>query len=558
MSKRVISTILALTLAVSACAGDDDEASDTTVPRIDRPATTAAPDRGATETTAAPETTAAATATTEAMAEDLSGGPSVIAGGSQDDGREVPAETTTTAAPETTEAPPDTNFADYGANPFEDPRTDALSTFAVDVDTGAYTLMRAWVNDGYLPPPEAVRVEEYVNYFDGGYVAPEDSTFAVYADGGPTPFWDSRNDILRIGIKAREVTERQRQDVNLTLVVDVSGSMRDDGKLDMVKDSLEILVDELDRFDTVGLVAYETQAEILLEPTPADEKDTILRAIERLDAGGSTNAEAGLTLGYDLADESYQSDAVNRVILLSDGVANVGNTGPGSILEEIGDRARQGIDLVTIGVGISTYNDVLLEQLADQGDGWYAYVDTREEAERLFEERLTTSFETVARDVKVQVEFDPEYVEEYRLIGFENRDIADDDFRDDRVDAGEINAGHTVTALYEVALTRDAYRSDAAFATVFLRWDDEDSGRIEEIEGDITTAVLSDRFGETAPEFQLVASVAAFAEVLRESRWVRGLDLDEVLDEVEDLPWREIDDDDADEFFDLVAEATRL
>ncbi|MCP4304041.1 MAG: DUF3520 domain-containing protein [bacterium] len=528
--------LVAMALLVSACGGDDDS-SDTTSGRIDRPATTAA-----------------ATETTEASAETTTA-PSVIAGG--DSSRLT--ETTGTAPREPeVEEPRDTEFDDYGTNPFEDPIDEPLSTFAVDVDTGAYALMRAWVNDGYLPDPESVRVEEYVNYFEGGYAAPEDSTFAVYADGGPAPFWDSRNDILRIGIQAREVANRQRQDVNLTLVVDVSGSMSDQGKLRMVKDSLEILIDELDRFDTVAIVSYNTNADLVLRPTSVSERDEIIDAIASLDAGGSTNAEAGLILGYDVADDSFQRDAVNRVMLLSDGVANVGNTGPGSILEQIGEQSRRGIDLVTVGVGISTYNDVLLEQLADQGDGWYAYVDTVDEAERLFQEQLTTSFETVARDAKVQVEFDPEYVDEYRLIGFENRDIADNDFRDDSVDAGDLNAGHSVTALYEVSLTRDAYRVDDSFATVRLRWTDAESGRAEEIEGTVGTGLLSDSFADTSPEFQLVSSVAAYAEVLRDSRWVRGLDLDEVLDEVEQLPWRDIEDDAAEEFADLLEQAVRL
>jgi len=546
-NKRIATALLVLAMITSSCSGDDDSGSDTTSGRIDRPATTEAPsDRdGATETTAAPDSAEASATTTTAA--------SLIAGGSAEEMRDE-------GAPETTVPPEvrDTNFEDYGANPFEDPREDALSTFAVDVDTGSYTLMRAWINSGTLPDRDSVRVEEYVNYFNGGYPSPVDSTFAVYADGGPTPFWDARNDILRIGIKAREVSERQRQDVNLTLVVDVSGSMREQDKLRMVQQALEILVDELDRFDTIGIVAYSTEADVILEPTRASEQDEIFDAIDDLEAGGSTNAEAGLILGYELADRSYQRGAVNRVILLSDGVANVGNTGPGSILEEIGEQARRGIDLVTIGVGISTYNDVLLEQLADQGDGWYAYVDTEDEAERLFRDQLTTSLETVARDVKVQVEFDPEYVEEYRLIGFENRAIRDDDFRDDRVDAGEINAGHSVTALYEVALTRDAYRSDAEIATVHLRWEDAATRRIEEIEGDITTALLADRFGQTSAEFQLLSSVAAYAEVLRDSRWVRGLELEDVLDEVESLPWREIDDEAADEFLELVEDAVRL
>jgi Ca-activated chloride channel family protein len=326
----------------------------------------------------------------------------------------------------------------------------------------------------------------------------------------------------------------------------------------MVQDSLEVLIDELDRFDKVAIVAYNTEAEVVLEPTSVADARDIVDAILDLSAGGSTNAEAGLRLGYELADESFDRDAVNRVILLSDGVANVGNTGPEAILETIGEQSRRGIDLVTIGVGIATYNDVLLEQLADQGNGWYAYVDTAEEAERLFQDQLTTSLETVARDVKVQVEFDPDYVREYRLIGFENRDIADEDFRDDRVDAGDINAGHSVTALYEVALEREAYRTDASFASVRVRWAEAETGRTEEIEGDVTTALLADRFAEASGDFQLVSSVAAYAEVLRESRWVRGLELEDLLDEVEELPWPEIDDDAAAEFMDLLEDAVRL
>lgn len=540
---KVAASVLAAALFVAACAGSDESSETTSPNRIDR-----------TETTVArPETTAAAAATTTAAASaETTAAPAQIAGGDTERLRDEDER----SVPETTI--PDAAFEDYGANPFEDPIENALSTFAVDVDTGSYTLMRAWVRDGYLPDPDSVRVEEYVNYFDGGYAAPEDSTFAVYADGGPTPFWDSRNDIVRIGIQAREVPERRRQDVNLTLVVDVSGSMKEQGKLRMVKDSLEVLIDELDRFDTVGIVAYNTDARVVLEPTSVDDRDEILDAIERLSAGGSTNAEAGLILGYELADDSFIRDGVNRVILLSDGVANVGNTGPESILDEIGEHARRGIDLVTIGVGISTYNDVLLEQLADQGDGWYAYVDTADEAERLFRDQLTTSLETVARDVKVQVEFDPDLVDEYRLIGFENRNLDDDDFRDDSVDAGDINAGHSVTALYEVSLARDAYRTDDGFATVRLRWTDAESGRVEEIEGEVGANLLADRFVESNPEFQLVSAVAAYAEVLRDSRWVRGLDLDDVLDEVDDLPWRDIDDKAAEEFAELLEEAVRL
>ena len=516
---KLLSLIAVLTVIATACGSDSDDSSDTTR-------------RGA-------------TATTSPARIDRNTQPTTA-------NNDSPRQRTTTTAG----APGQTTFEDYGLNPFVDPVRDGLSTFAVDVDTGAYTLMRAWVNDGLLPDPDSVRVEEYVNYFDAGFDPPTQETFAIYADGGPTPFFDGRNDVLRIVIQAHEVPERRRQDLNLTFVIDVSGSMKEQGKLDTVKDSLAVLVEELDRFDTVSIVSYNTDARVVLDPTPGDEKDDILDAIDDLRAGGSTNAEAGLLLGYDLADEAFVRDTVNRVVLLSDGVANVGNTGPEAILDEIGDRARDGIDLVTIGVGIATYNDVLLEQLADQGDGWYAYVDTYDEAGRLFQDRLTTSLETIARDMKVQVEFDPDLVEEYRLMGFENRDLDDDDFRDDRVDAGEVNAGHSVTALYEVGLARDAYRSDQSFASVNVRWTNPDSNQVEEIFGDISADLLSGRFSRTSPEFQVAATVAAYAEVLRDSRYVE-VDLLDVLDEALELP-RDIEDPAFDEFVGLLEKAVSL
>ena len=526
--KRRQTLILMLTLlalVAAACGGDDDSAATTTAASSRRDAPTRIDSGGDGGSTAAAATTVAP-----------------ATGVRERDAREG-------------ETPPsDVRFDDYGVGPRVDTREEAVSTFAVDVDTGAYTLMRAWVEEGFLPERDAVRVEEYVNYFDMDYPAPEGDTFAVYADGGPTPFFDRDTEILRIGVKARDVAERRRQDINLTLVIDTSGSMDSDDKIGMVKEAMLILVGELDRFDTVAIVDYDSDAEVALDPISADETRAIERAIKRLDAGGSTNAEAGLSLGYDLADEMFDRDKVNRVVLISDGVANVGETGPEGILERIGDRARDGIDLVTIGVGIETYNDVLLEQLADQGDGWYAYVDSAAEAERLFRDNLTTSLQAVARDVKVQVEFDDDLVEEYRLIGFENRELDEEDFRDDRVDAGDINAGHSVTALYEVVLTREAYRTDDPFATVHLRWEDAETGDVEEISGDVNADVLASRFSRTDATFQLATTVAAFAEVLRDSPYVDA-DLDDVLDEAETI---ELRDDDFEEFVELVRRAARL
>ncbi len=507
------------------------------------------------------DTTAAATTTAAPR------GNQPIAGGDNSADREAAPSTTIVAS--VTTLPPPLEQTRGGTtelrepeieNPFFDPRNSQLSTFAIDVDTGAYTFMRGQVDSGYLPDAATVRVEEYVNYFDPGYAPPAgDGTFAVYADGGPTPFTDSRrHEVVRIGVKAREVTPRQRKDLSLTLVIDVSGSMDEGGKLEIVKDSLDVLVDELDRADTISIVAYTDEAWVALEATDGGDKDAILDAISELRPLRSTNAEEGLRLGYDQADEMFDRDGQNRVILLSDGVANVGATGPESILDRINEETRRGIDLVTIGVGISNYNDHLLEQLADQGNGFYAYVDTRDEAKRLFREGLTSTLETIARDVKIQVEFDPDLVYEYRLLGFENRDIADRDFRDDSVDAGEIGAGHSVVALYEVELDREAYESrSAAFATVTLRWEDSDSGRVSEISGEIFGDSLASSFERTEPEFQLAATVAAYAEVLRGSRYLRDVSLGDIVEVARELPFRQLDDD-AEEFLELVKDARRI
>ncbi len=454
-------------------------------------------------------------------------------------------------------APADAEFEGYGEHRFTSTDEDNLSTFAIDVDTGSYTIMRRWVGEGLVPPPQSVRPEEYVNFFDLGYEPPRRDTFAIHADGGPTPFTDNRGDrILRIGIQGKEIAERDRPDVVLTFVIDVSGSMNEGNRLEIVQDALAVLVDELRPSDMVSIVAYARNAEVVLEPTPADAQRTILRAIDRLEAAGSTNAEAGLTLGYDLAEESFERGAVNKVILLSDGVANVGETGPEGIHERIARSADRGIDLLTVGVGLGNYNDVLLEQLADRANGHYRYVDTLAEAERVFSEDLIGTLVTIARDMKVQVEFDPDVVTWYRLIGFENRDVADDDFRDDRVDGGEVGAGHSVTALYEIELARDARGRDR-LGQVSIRWFDADREGVREVVGEITVGMLSDTWEASDPRFRLAASVAAFADALRGSRYAGGFDLWDVYDEVDRLA-DELDDPDVWELRGLVRDVARL
>lgn len=456
-----------------------------------------------------------------------------------------------------TEPPRDVTFQDYGQNTWMNTEDDNLSTFAIDVDTGSYTLMRKWITEGLLPPPDAVRTEEFVNFFELGYQPPTRETFAVYVDGAHTPFAELEDDyLLRIGIKGEEISERRRGPLALTFVIDVSGSMASDNRLDLVKDSLAILAESLGEDDSVAIVAYDTDAWTVLEPTAGDQYRTITRAVDRLSPGGSTNAEAGLVLGYDLADDAFLREGQNRVILLSDGVANVGETGPDGILERIRRAADGGIDLLTVGVGLGNYNDVLMEQLADQANGHYRYVDSIEEAERVFSEDLTGTLFTIARDVKIQVEFDPDTVEWYRLVGFENRDVADEDFRNDRVDGGEIGSGHSVTALYQLEL-RSGVRSRDALGSVTIRWDDPDRDETREVTGEITADVFDESWDDTDPHFRLAASVAAFAEALRDNRDRGDYDLDEVADEVYRIV-DSLDDPDVDELLDLIDRCVRL
>jgi Ca-activated chloride channel family protein len=455
------------------------------------------------------------------------------------------------------EAPRDVTFQDYGQNPWVSTDDDALSTFAVDVDTGSYTIMRKWIEEGLLPPAESVRPEEYVAFFDMGYEAPSRDVFAVYVDGAHTPFAEQPDDfLLRIGIKGEEISEQRRDPVTLTFVVDVSGSMADGDRLGLLKDSIAILVESLDEDDTVAIVAYNTNARVVLDPTPGDDYRTITRAVDRLEPGGSTNTEEGLTLGYDLADEAFDSTGINRVMLLSDGVANVGETGPDGIFARIERAAGDGIDLLTVGVGLGNYNDVLMEQLADKTNGHYRYIDTIDEAERVFAEDLTGTLVTIARDVKVQVEFDGDTVKWYRLVGFENRDVADDDFRDDRVDGGEIGAGHTVTALYQIEL-QDGIRSRDSLGQVTIRWADPDRGDVREVSGEIMAEALADSWKDTDPRFRLAASVVAYAEALRDGRDIGDYSLDDVAGEIDDLA-RELDDPDVDELLWLIDRSIRL
>ncbi len=447
-------------------------------------------------------------------------------------------------------------FEDYGYRDFVSAATDPLSTFALDVDTGSFSVARRWLDENTLPPRESVRPEEYVNAFRYDYDDPR-SGLELTVDGGPSPF-DDDNVLVRIGVQGEIVDDRDRGEAALTFVIDTSGSMDRDDRLGLVKDSLSILVDELDDDDTVAIVTYDNNSGVVLEPTKVRDRDEILDAIDRLRPGGSTNLEAGLREGYALANEAFKRDGINRVVLASDGVANVGVTDPDELARMIRDDADRGINLVTVGFGMGNFNDVTMEQLADQGDGFYAYVDTEDEAERLFEDELTSTLLTIAKDAKIQVEFDPDVVEAYRLIGFENRGVLDSEFRNDSVDAGELGAGHQVTALYEIELRRGVTLDDRGdIGEVFLRWEDPDSGEVIEIDDDIDLRDIDEEWLDTRIDFQLATVVAVFAELMRDNPYAERIDIRDLADEAARIA-DEMNDRDVDELVDMIERASDL
>ncbi len=453
----------------------------------------------------------------------------------------------------------DVFFREYGVNPRIDTQDDYLSTFAIDVDTASYTVMRRYIRDGYLPPKESVRVEEYVNFFAQEYAPPQRGTFAIHLEGTPSPYAQNYH-LVRVGLQGYEVPPEERKDAVLTFVIDVSGSMDMENRLELVKEALLLLVESLRPTDKIGIVTYGSRAETLLEPTVLEGNyRAIFRAIESLRPEGATNAEEGLVLGYRMASRAFDPRALNRVILCSDGVANVGRTGPDSILEEIRRHAEGGIYLTTVGFGMGNYNDVLMEQLANNGDGFYAYVDDIREAERLFVHNLTSTLQVIARDAKVQVAFNPQVVRSYRLLGYENRHLADEDFRNDEVDAGEVGVGHSVTALYEVKFEADAPQGEPALV-VYLRWQDPDTWEVIEMNRSFSAQDFAATFEMTSIRFRLTALVAQYAEVLRESYWARemGTTLEDLASQARGVAEYLPQDEDVQEFANLLTRAVSL
>ncbi|MEM7482201.1 MAG: von Willebrand factor type A domain-containing protein [Acidobacteriota bacterium] len=416
-------------------------------------------------------------------------------------------------------------FQHSGVNPFLDPAEDARSTFSLDVDRASFTLLRSYLDQGYRPPRDAVRVEEIVNALDAAGDPPTDRALHWSVEAAPTPFTQGPDyRLVRFHMASRPVVDRPA--AALTLLVDVSGSMAQGGRIELVRRSFRLLLDRLQPGDRVALVTFGRRAQVVLEPTA--DLDRVRAALARLSPSGSTHAAAGLEAAYDLALRHLRPGAINRVILASDGVANTGETDGEALLERLAAGVEAGIELTALGFGMGNYNDILLEKLADDGDGNYAYIDTLDEAEEVLGTQLGATLLTVAEDARVQVEFEPALVDRYRLLGYENRDLPDRDFRNTASDGGEIGAGHRVTALYEIKLRPEAFESTDAFAALRFRYRDPSSREWIEQELPLTARDLAPSWRAASPEFRQAALAAELAEILRGSYWARESSLAEV------------------------------
>ncbi|WP_336213734.1 vWA domain-containing protein [Nonomuraea sp. LPB2021202275-12-8] len=394
-----------------------------------------------------------------------------------------------------------------------------ISTFALDVDTASYAYARRTLQEGRWPEPGEIRPEEFVNSFRQDYPEPPDDGFTVHVDGAR--MGDRDEAVLRVGLQTRATSAEARRPANLTFVVDVSGSMAEPGRLDLVKQALHTLLGQLAPGDQVSIVAFSDDAELLASMTPLTARDDLRAAVDRLTVEGGTDLESGLVLGYEEAAKAFRPAATNKVILLSDGLANQGNTAWQTILDRVKEHAGRQITLLTVGVG-RDYGDELMEQLADNGDGSAVYVSTVEEAEKTFSTQLPANIELRARDAKAQVVFNPSVVAGYRLLGYENRALTAEEFRDDSRDGGEIGPGHSVTALYSVRLKPGA---TGQLATATVRWQHPDTRVAAEASGSVDVGALSGALWKDAPvRLQVDVLAAAFALYMRDGK-AFGMDL---------------------------------
>ncbi|MCP4695740.1 MAG: VWA domain-containing protein [Gammaproteobacteria bacterium] len=411
-----------------------------------------------------------------------------------------------------------------------------LSTFSIDVDTASYSNVRRFIQSSRLPPKDAVRIEEFINYFSYDYPQPDgEHPFSITAELSLCP-WNPVHQLVHIGLQGRKIAKEQQPDSNLVLLLDVSGSMDQPNKLPLLKQAFRLLVKQLEKKDSVAIVVYAGAAGLVLAPTPGDDKETILQALNSLQAGGSTAGGQGIQLAYRTAREHFLKGGNNRVILATDGDFNVGISSDAELVRLIEAKRDEGIFLTVLGLGTGNYKDSKMEKLADKGNGNYAYIDNIREAKKVLGTELSATLLTIAKDVKIQVEFNPAKVKAYRLIGYENRMLAKEDFSDDTKDAGELGAGHTVTALYEIIpagseekvqpaselkyqqtrLSPQAYQIDELMTVKF---------RYKHPDGDKSTLMnhpVSDRFlplEDVSDNFKFSAAVAEFGLLLRDSKF---------------------------------------
>ncbi len=431
-------------------------------------------------------------------------------------------------------------FKAAGVNPLVAAVAQPFSTFSIDVDTASYTVSRNYMLGGHLPPPEAVRTEEFVNFFDYAYDPPAGRTFRVAAEIAPSRFGRGLH-LLKLGVKGRRLGREEQRQASLTLLVDSSGSMNQPDRLGLVRTALELLLAELADTDQVAIIQFDNRARLVLAHTPVAQRETILRALEAIQCGGGTNLEAGLGQAYEQAAKAFISRGENRILLMSDGVVNLGETATDGIVKRIEANRRQGLYLSVFGFGMGIYDDAVLKELASKGNGAYAFIDSETEARRVFVDDLSATLNTIAEDVKIQIEFNPKRVNQYRQLGYEQRQLRKEQFRDDTVDAGEVGSGQSVTALYELSLADlpMAYpvqaqqmppraADDDWLAVARVRYRRVDNGKVEEIEQRITARDLLPAFDAASPRFRLAAGVAAFAEILRGSPYVQGVAFEDV------------------------------
>lgn len=434
------------------------------------------------------------------------------------------------------------NYATVADNPIHRAAETPVSTFSIDVDTGSYSNVRRFLNQGVLPPTDAVRVEELINYFTlkDAPAKSLDTPFAVHTEVATTP-WNAKTKLLRVGIKGFAPTG-PKPPSNLVFLVDVSGSMNSPDKLPLVQSSLKLLTRQLTAKDRISLVTYAGATAVVLEPTPGDQRATIEQAIDRLTAGGGTAGGAGIQMAYQQAEKGFIKGGNNRILLATDGDFNVGVSRFETLIDLVKDKRKTGIALTTLGYGTGNYNEHLMEQLADSGDGNYSYIDSLQEAQKVLVAQRSATLLTIARDVKIQVEFNPTVVAEYRLIGYENRALKREDFSNDKVDAGDIGAGHSVTALYEVAYageggerneplrysaepTRAAKASEMAFVRLRYKRPEQDTSRLIEQPVPASSAVP---FAQASDALRLTAAVAAFGQKLKGGTYTGAFGWDEI------------------------------